>query len=684
MAEKIVIGEIQIDMEKALREAIEYKKQIGSLKAAMKEAKETTGESSVEYVKLSAEYKAATAQLRSHETMLQKVVQTDNAATGSMEQMRAKLSIVSKEWSKLSEEERKNTERGKALAKQKLDLSNAIAKEEMATGNFRDKIGEYERALSGLPGPIGAVTSKTSTMVSTLKRLGPVVGIIIAAAGALLSPFIAFFTKSEKGFEMMERKMAGVKAAWNVMVGEFIRGGEKMSESIDNAAQKTSFWEKVTNLLGSALSGITGNPATKAYFEGLTIRMGLAAEKAEELAGVMQDLDDLQREMIVPRAQANQQMAEAKLLHEDETKAIEDRVAALERSLNIEIETNQKEIELQAKIVNNIKEQNQLRKESGQLRDEDLLKEEEAKAKLIELETESMIKRRKLQSTLNTATEEMYRRQAEIATQAMQAELQIFTAKNTEIEVQTRDLLQKKLPTLADEFTKMRATAIQEDWENQNAILEQTLFGQLELEKQRMDKAKQYELQQAEFTGANKLLIEKKYAKAERKIEETKRDAKLALAAQAAQGIAELFGESTKAGKLAASAMVTIESIRAAQGALTGMIETFPGPWGIAAGIVAAAAQIAIGVANVRKIWAVKEDGGGGGGDTSSGPSAATAVPGMQQGMVSTQTSIGNGIVSRDTVTGGSDTPQTSTVLVVDDVTSKQRDAAVKEKVSTL
>jgi hypothetical protein len=116
------------------------------------------------------------------------------------------------------------------------------------------------------------------------------------------------------------------------------------------------------------------------------------------------------------------------------------------------------------------------------------------------------------------------------------------------------------------------------------------------------------------------------------------------------------------------------------------MVSAISGPVGIAAGIVAAAASVAMGIANVKKILAVKTDGSGGGSADagSSGPSAATAVMGASQGMQSTQTSIGNGIVSRDTVTGGNEVPQTNTVLVIDDVQAKQKDATVKEKVSTL
>jgi hypothetical protein len=111
--------------------------------------------------------------------------------------------------------------------------------------------------------------------------------------------------------------------------------------------------------------------------------------------------------MIVPRAKANQQIAEAKLIYEDETKSIKERIAALRKSLELEIETTDNEIKHQGDVIANLIKINAEKKKNGQLTDEDDQKLQEAYAKQIELQTESDIKQRKLQSTLNNAQKEL-------------------------------------------------------------------------------------------------------------------------------------------------------------------------------------------------------------------------------------------------------------------------------------
>ena len=78
-------------------------------------------------------------------------------------------------------------------------------------------------------------------------------------------------------------------------------------------------------------------------------------------------------------------------------------------------------------------------------------------------------------------------------------------------------------------------------------------------------------------------------------------------------------------------AIATVETIKGAVSAFTGMTSSIPGPVGIALGVVAAAGVTASGVANIKKITSTKFDGGGddGGGDnggnlSSSAPAAPT------------------------------------------------------------
>jgi hypothetical protein len=83
---------------------------------------------------------------------------------------------------------------------------------------------------------------------------------------------------------------------------------------------------------------------------------------------------------------------------------------------------------------------------------------------------------------------------------------------------------------------------------------------------------------------------------------------------------ASLLGESTDAGKAAAIAATTIDTIQSGVSAFKGMVAAVPGPVGIALGAVAAAGALASGFASVKKIMAVKTPKGGGGGGGGAAP----------------------------------------------------------------
>lgn len=700
--DKIVIGEIDIDMDKALLESVELKKQIGLLKAVMKDMKDAGKENTAEFIQASAAYKTATSQLRSHENMLAKVIETEKAQSNSIEQLRARLAVVSKKWAELSAEERKNSEIGKSLSKEKLDLTNMLKKEEMATGDARRNVGNYRESLEGLPGPLGQAASGVGRLGKAFKTLllNPVVLFITAIAGALYGLFKAF-KSTDSGATEFQARLKQLGALMDVLR------------------------QRAITLIGAFKELFSGNfrkagEQFKETFVGIGEQMRNAADAAYAYVKALDVLIDSENNYISRSAEIRNAIAKLEFTAQDRTKSTQERKKALEDALALgeqEMEQQRKfakeRLELEAGALAGTMN---LRKEAVlafiQMTDEEqanadeslkTLREnneekfknlEEFYAKFIDADTRYYEENKRnisrysgfveqMEKERQEAHEEALRKKAEAAVEAMRKELDAFLEETEELKGRAKQLYQTELPSITDEYYKRRAEGIKADLDNQTAIMETTLFGQLDLEKKAMDEKRAIEIANAKKTGANVELINRKYAIAELKIETVKRDAKLALAASAAEALKELLGEGTKAGKLAASAMVTIESIRAAQGALTGMIETFPGPWGIAAGIIAAAAQIAIGVANVRKIWAVKEEGGGGA-ETGGTPSAAVPVAGTTPTMVSTQTSIGNGIVSRETVTGQPEISQSQNVLVVDDVTAAQKAESEKVKTATL
>ena len=122
------------------------------------------------------------------------------------------------------------------------------------------------------------------------------------------------------------------------------------------------------------------------------------------------------------------------------------------------------------------------------------------------------------------------------------------------------------------------------------------------------------ELDLLEATEAEKQKIKDHYAKEEEKLTKLTTENKLDLASNAMGDLATIFGEESKAGKAAAIAQTTIETYKGATAAFASLSPIpIVGP---ALGAVAAAAAIASGIANVKKITSI--------GPPVSGSSAAT------------------------------------------------------------
>jgi hypothetical protein len=156
-------------------------------------------------------------------------------------------------------------------------------------------------------------------------------------------------------------------------------------------------------------------------------------------------------------------------------------------------------------------------------------------------------------------------------------------------------------------------------------------------------------------------------ADAEIKIEEEKQAAKERALQAYSSGLktaATLLGESTAAGKAAAIAATTIDTIQSGVSAFKGMVAAVPGPAGIALGSVAAAGALASGYASVKKILAVKTPNGGG-----SAASPSTGGSSAPQFNV-----VGNSGVNQlaQTLGGNSEQAPIQAYVVANDVTTAQ------------
>jgi len=91
----------------------------------------------------------------------------------SINAMRKQLSLVTKEWTKLTTEEIKNTKKGKELNKAKTDLTKKLKELESATGDNRRNVGNYSDALGKLKlgyfAVAGAITGAIAGAIASFK-----------------------------------------------------------------------------------------------------------------------------------------------------------------------------------------------------------------------------------------------------------------------------------------------------------------------------------------------------------------------------------------------------------------------------------------------------------------------------------------------------------------------------------
>ncbi|MXN91291.1 hypothetical protein GR160_08620 [Flavobacterium sp. Sd200] len=157
---------------------------------------------------------------------------------------------------------------------------------------------------------------------------------------------------------------------------------------------------------------------------------------------------------------------------------------------------------------------------------------------------------------------------------------------------------------LRAEREEAEKTKLAIDLENKRAADTANMDYDLGFQLDKLDAEKKQELDAAEKTGADKKLIEDKYAKLEKDTRMAVMNNKLDLANSTFTSLQGILGKESAAGKAMAVAQATIDTYKSAVSAYSSMSGIpIVGP---ALGAVAAAAAVAAGIANVKKITSTK------------------------------------------------------------------------------
>ena len=277
------------------------------------------------------------------------------------------------------------------------------------------------------------------------------IGLLLVAMGSLVS----FFTSTKRGAEQLKVATEALGAAFAVIK------------------------DRISRLGGALVKFFTGDFAgaladTKGAFTGITDEIIRETKAAAELQRALNTLKDEERAFNLVRAETNRAIAETRLAVEDETLSFQERIGALERAIALEQSTVDEQLRLARERARIAAEQVGL----GESLEEDLNRVQEARIRVIELETASLRTQKRLEGERQSLL--LQKQAAEAAAQkaadkALQERLEF---QNIEVkEIQRRGLETKRsyelmqssesiLTGIVIDEAEKRKKARQEEFEN--------------------------------------------------------------------------------------------------------------------------------------------------------------------------------------------------------------------------
>jgi len=522
-------------------------------------------------------------------------------------------------------------------AVQNVDNLNASLEGVGTTAQKASGIGEK---LAGIKGPVGQAVQAVQGFGKSLMVLAanPVM-LTITAITAALGLLYKAFTSTDEGGEKVDQLMAGLSAVMNVfrdvlvkvaniLIGIFTDPQKALNEFAtmlkENIINRFEGLLELLPQLGKAIGLLfsgefseAGKVATNAVakvalgVEDMTGKLdaagkaiGKVMDEAQREAQIAANIEkqfakiqDAERALGVERAKQNKELAAARLMMEDENATLEERIKALKQVGTAEDALLAKEMKIAKQKLALINQRNAL----SDISDEMAQESADAQSKVYELEAQSILRKRKLTKSIDALNkEDEAKRKQELKDQldaskaAIEAELAFKQrAADGEEKFINEQYAKEQLritKTISDEKEKQKALEKLELDRLANMIQAKRDAGQSTTD---------LELQLAQ----KEIAIKKETADATKKIDDAKHANSVALldaTGAALSTFSQLVGEQTAMGKTLAVASAIISTYSGANKALEAGAATPP------LGYINAAAIIATGLMNVKKILSVK------------------------------------------------------------------------------
>ena len=348
MAGKIVISELDIDINALIKSTAEVKNAIDVIKKQQAELVKSGDGASNQFIQNAADLKTLSSAYNSNLKAIQESTQATveqanreqiltlalDAEVTTIKQARDQNSLLNK----LRNDANATTAEGQAeIAKlnAKLDENNAFIKEnadqylkqKINIGNYSESIKDALSNLNPFNGGIAGFTQRA-------QEAGGAGNLLKTSLGGV-SQGIMGVVKSSLAF--IATPLGAVLSAIVLVVGLLYEGFKKFQPVVDKVEQVfAGLSAVVTTIKNTFVALVSGTKSLGEAFSSLGGDMADAAKSAYDLKKAQQDLEDAMKEQEVQSAKNRAEINRLNIQAKDRTKSEEERIALLEKASKLE------------------------------------------------------------------------------------------------------------------------------------------------------------------------------------------------------------------------------------------------------------------------------------------------------------------------------------------------------------
>ena len=245
--EKKILLNVDIKNSEAIKAIAELKTQVSALKSEQNKLDTSTDQGRQQYEAYGQQIKVLTSESRTYEKQIQSTVKANNEQEGSIQKLKAQLSLQTAEYNKMSDAQR-NAAKGQEMQASIKATSDKLKELEGNLGNNTRKVGDYELATKKLPGVFGemqaSATAAYKSINDNLSQGKKMIAEYIAAkeaeklaqAEAAISAKLAAKAESE----LAAAEAAGTATAAQVAAAESARAAATATATVATEAGSTA------------------------------------------------------------------------------------------------------------------------------------------------------------------------------------------------------------------------------------------------------------------------------------------------------------------------------------------------------------------------------------------------------------------------------------------------------------